>query len=111
MANRLDVCATLRDMTPTLLFVLAVAPPFLLMIAGTAWVIIRAVRGGSSRTPYRVTALGIVLNPLACAIWLLVAAPQPLWVKLIGAPPLILVSAVFLARARRPPEAVDSPRS
>jgi len=87
---------------------LAVAPGFLLMATGAALLVVRAVRGGSSRSPYRAMALGIGLIPLGAAVWLVVATSQPVWVKLIGLPPLVFVSALFLKRARRPPESIEA---
>jgi uncharacterized protein (DUF983 family) len=96
-------------MTPALVLYLAVVPGFVLMITGAVALTIQAARGRSGRTSYRVMALGMGVIPLACGLWLLLAAEQPLWVKLVGAPPLILVSAVFLVRARRLTEAVDFP--
>ena len=90
------------------MMVLAVAPGFLLFGAGAVLGVWHAVGGRSNRTSYRAMALGIGLIPLGAALWLVVATTQPVLVKIFSVLPLILVSAWFLGKARRPPESVDA---
>lgn len=94
-------------MTPTEAFVVFAVPGFALFILGAAALVARALGGGGpTRTPYRAMALGIGLVPLSVAVWFLVAAPQPWWVKIFGALVSGLASVPFLLRARRPPDFV-----
>jgi hypothetical protein len=92
--------------TPTEAFAVMVAPGVALIIAGTAALVARAFGGGPSRTAYRVMALGIGLVPLSVALWFLVAAPQPWWVKVVGALASGLASTPALLKARQPPDSV-----
>jgi hypothetical protein len=95
-------------MSPAVWFVLAVAPGFALFVAGALTQIVRAARGGSNRAPYQAMALGTALILLGSAFWLLVAAPQPIAVKLLAVPAPLLLSIPFLLRARRPPKSIDA---
>jgi membrane protein implicated in regulation of membrane protease activity len=54
-------------------------------------------------TTYRIIAVATALAALGMATWLLLLAPQPLWVKAVGVPPLVLVGLLFLKRAQRGP--------
>ena len=95
-------------MTAKELGILFAAPGFILLLVGAVISIAAAVttaRGGG-RAGYRLIALGAGVCLNSMALWLLLVAPQPLWVKVIGAIPAVLLSLPFLDKARRPPTSV-----
>lgn len=96
-------------MTAKELGILFAAPGFILLVVGAvisiAAAVTTAARGGG-RAGYRLVALGAGVCLNSMALWLLIVAPQPLWVKIVGAVPAVLLSLPFLAKARRPPVSV-----
>jgi hypothetical protein len=98
-------------MAPVQWFILAVAPGFALFVLSTALAIAQAFRGPSTVNPSRLMALGAGLIQLGTGLWLLLAADQPWWVKVIGAPVPLLLSIAFFNKARRLPPAPQNPGS
>ena len=93
-------------MAPDQWFILAVAPGFTLFVVSIALAIGQAFRAlPSTVDPSRLMVLGSGLIQLGIGTWLLLAADQPWWVKVIGAPVPLLLSVWYLNRARRPPGA------
>jgi hypothetical protein len=92
-------------MTQVQWLILAAAPGFASLILGTAWTLVQVFRGPSTLAPYRLMALGSGLLLVGMSVWLLLAAAQPWWVKLMGAPVPLVISLPFFGKARRPPHA------